>query len=253
MDTPGSPDERPGEPSGDGGWREPSHLGPGPAAPGPRRSPPAGPPPRAAGTRSGRRSPTAATRGACRRWALARRLGELRRHRPARRRPRRGARRQPAARGQGRPARRRRPRPGRHARAGRLRRRGALRARVGPAVRRHGRAPARAAAVLPAEPGPLLEAPHRRAAAAAQRQPGVRHPLDDAGRRGRRRRCAGWCRTRTLQGLLLATDDGDEFWTAAGHVAAVRPDGQRPDLVEHHARLLGAVVAALSSPRPSTR
>jgi hypothetical protein len=52
----------------------------------------------------------------------------------------------------------------------------------------------------------------------------------------------------TLRGLLLATDDGDEFWSAAGHVAAVRPDGQRPDLVEHHARLLGAAVAALSSP-----
>jgi hypothetical protein len=51
----------------------------------------------------------------------------------------------------------------------------------------------------------------------------------------------------TLQALLLATDDGDEFWTAAGHVAAVRPDGQRPDLIEHHARLLGAVVAALST------
>jgi hypothetical protein len=49
-----------------------------------------------------------------------------------------------------------------------------------------------------------------------------------------------------LRGLLLATDDGDEFWVAAGHVAAVRPDGQRPDLVQHHARLLGAVVAALS-------
>jgi hypothetical protein len=51
----------------------------------------------------------------------------------------------------------------------------------------------------------------------------------------------------TLRELLLATDDGDEFWTAAGHVAVVRPDGQRPDLVEHHARLLGAVVAALST------
>ena len=50
----------------------------------------------------------------------------------------------------------------------------------------------------------------------------------------------------TLRGLLLATDDGDEFWVAAGHVAVVRPDGQRPDLVQHHARLLGAVVGALS-------
>jgi hypothetical protein len=51
---------------------------------------------------------------------------------------------------------------------------------------------------------------------------------------------------RTLRGLLLATDDGDEFWSAAGHVAVVRPDGQRPDLVQHHAGLLGAVVGALS-------
>jgi hypothetical protein len=48
-----------------------------------------------------------------------------------------------------------------------------------------------------------------------------------------------------VQGLLLGTDDGDEFWTAAGHVAAVRPDGHRPQLLEHHARLLNAVVSAL--------
>jgi hypothetical protein len=45
--------------------------------------------------------------------------------------------------------------------------------------------------------------------------------------------------------LLLATDDGDEFWSAAGHVAAVRPDGHRPQLLEHHARLLTALVGAL--------
>jgi hypothetical protein len=50
----------------------------------------------------------------------------------------------------------------------------------------------------------------------------------------------------TVRGLLLGSDDGDEFWTAAGHVAAVRPDGQRPELLEHHARLLTAVVGALS-------
>jgi hypothetical protein len=49
----------------------------------------------------------------------------------------------------------------------------------------------------------------------------------------------------TVQGLLLGTDDGDEFWTAAGHVAAVRPDGHRPQLLEHHARLLTALVGAL--------
>ncbi|PZA18880.1 hypothetical protein, partial [Modestobacter versicolor] len=37
---------------------------------------------------------------------------------------------------------------------------------------------------------------------------------------------------------LLGTDDGDELWSAAGFVAAIRPDGNRPQLVEHHARLL---------------
>ncbi|MFD2092543.1 hypothetical protein [Blastococcus deserti] len=49
-----------------------------------------------------------------------------------------------------------------------------------------------------------------------------------------------------VQGLLLGTDDGDEFWTGAGHVAAVRPDGHRPQLIEHHTRLLTAIVAALA-------
>ncbi|MBW8764874.1 MAG: hypothetical protein JF630_01135 [Geodermatophilales bacterium] len=51
----------------------------------------------------------------------------------------------------------------------------------------------------------------------------------------------------TLQGLLLGTDDGDEFWSAAGHVAAIRPDGHRPQLIEHHARLLTAIVSALTA------
>ncbi|WP_448641732.1 hypothetical protein [Geodermatophilus sp. URMC 63] len=49
-----------------------------------------------------------------------------------------------------------------------------------------------------------------------------------------------------VRGLLLGTDDGDEFWAAAGHLAAIRPDGHRPELLEHHARLLGAMVAALA-------
>jgi hypothetical protein len=49
-----------------------------------------------------------------------------------------------------------------------------------------------------------------------------------------------------VQGLLLGTDDGDEFWTGAGHLAAVRPDGHRPLLIEHHVRLLTALVAALA-------
>jgi hypothetical protein len=50
-----------------------------------------------------------------------------------------------------------------------------------------------------------------------------------------------------VQGLLLGTDDGDEFWTGAGHLAAVRPDGHRPLLIEHHVRLLTALVGALTA------
>ncbi|RBY80863.1 hypothetical protein DQ238_07400 [Geodermatophilus sp. TF02-6] len=57
----------------------------------------------------------------------------------------------------------------------------------------------------------------------------------------------------TVRALLLGTDDGDEFWTTTGHggwaggfVAAIRPDGHRPELLEHHARLLTAVVGALA-------
>jgi hypothetical protein len=50
-----------------------------------------------------------------------------------------------------------------------------------------------------------------------------------------------------VQGLLLGSDDGDEFWSAAGHVAAIRPDGHRPQLIEHHTRLLAAVVGALAA------
>ena len=50
----------------------------------------------------------------------------------------------------------------------------------------------------------------------------------------------------TLRGMLLGTDDGDEFWAAAGHVAAIRPDGHRPALIEHHARLLTVVARVLS-------
>lgn len=45
--------------------------------------------------------------------------------------------------------------------------------------------------------------------------------------------------------LLLATDDGDEFWTSGGFLAAIRPDGHRPELIEHHTRLLTALVRAL--------
>jgi hypothetical protein len=47
--------------------------------------------------------------------------------------------------------------------------------------------------------------------------------------------------------LLLATDDGDEFWTAGNFLAAIRPDGHRPELIEHHTRLLTALVGALAA------
>jgi hypothetical protein len=58
-----------------------------------------------------------------------------------------------------------------------------------------------------------------------------------------------------VRGLLLGSDDGDEFWTAGGGggwagggwVAAVRPDAHRPLLLEHHARLLTAVAGALAA------
>jgi hypothetical protein len=49
--------------------------------------------------------------------------------------------------------------------------------------------------------------------------------------------------------LLLGSDDGDELWSAAGHVAAVRPDGHRPQLIEHQGRILTAVVGALAAVR----
>src|SRR6185312_3688612 len=37
----------------------------------------------------------------------------------------------------------------------------------------------------------------------------------------------------TVRRMLLGTDDGDEFWTGAGFVAGIRPDGHRPELLEH--------------------
>lgn len=46
---------------------------------------------------------------------------------------------------------------------------------------------------------------------------------------------------------LLGSDDGDEIWSAVGFVAAVRPDGHRPLLIQHHAQLLAAVSAALAA------
>jgi hypothetical protein len=50
----------------------------------------------------------------------------------------------------------------------------------------------------------------------------------------------------TLRGLLLASDDGDEFWTAGGYLAAIRPFPHNASLIEHHARLLTAALGALA-------
>jgi hypothetical protein len=50
----------------------------------------------------------------------------------------------------------------------------------------------------------------------------------------------------TFRGLLLGTDDGDEFWTAAGHLAVIRPLRHQASLIEHHARLLGTALGALA-------
>ncbi len=47
--------------------------------------------------------------------------------------------------------------------------------------------------------------------------------------------------------LLLGTDDGDEFWTSGSFLAAIRPDGHRPELLDHHVRLLTALVGALAA------
>jgi hypothetical protein len=50
------------------------------------------------------------------------------------------------------------------------------------------------------------------------------------------------------QQALLATDDGDDTWTAAGHVAALRPDGHRPELLTHHLQLLSVLKGSLDGP-----
>jgi hypothetical protein len=80
-------------------------------------------------------------------------------------------------------------------------------------------------------PGPDPEFDRRWLLLAAEDGPQVRRLVEDA----------------VVRQLLLGSDDGDELWSAAGFVAAVRPDGNRPQLIEHHARLLAAVVAALAA------
>ncbi|WP_222195315.1 hypothetical protein [Modestobacter italicus] len=49
-----------------------------------------------------------------------------------------------------------------------------------------------------------------------------------------------------LRASLLGTDDGDDLWTAAGFLAALRPDWHRPQLLDHHLGLLTVVRQALA-------
>jgi hypothetical protein len=82
-------------------------------------------------------------------------------------------------------------------------------------------------------PGPDPEFDRRWVLLAAEDGPQVRALVEDP----------------VVRQSLLGSDDGDELWAAAGFVAAVRPDAHRPLLVEHHARLLAAVVGALARGR----
>ena len=80
-------------------------------------------------------------------------------------------------------------------------------------------------------PGPDPEFDRRWVLLAAEDGPQLRRLVEDP----------------VVRQLLLGSDDGDELWSAAGFVAAIRPDGNRPQLIEHHARLLAAVVGALAA------
>ena len=61
------------------------------------------------------------------------------------------------------------------------------------------------------------------------------------------RSCSAWCRTPRVQGLLLGSDDGDEFWSAAGHRR--RHPARRPPAAADRAPRAAAhrVVGALTS------
>ena len=60
------------------------------------------------------------------------------------------------------------------------------------------------------------------------------------------RRCAGWCRTRPCRACCSAPTTATSSGPAPGISPAIRPDGHRPLLIEHHARLLTALVGALA-------
>jgi len=49
-----------------------------------------------------------------------------------------------------------------------------------------------------------------------------------------------------VRALLLASEDRDEIWYGAGHLAITRPDNHYSDLLEEHAQVLSCLLAALS-------
>ena len=151
----------------------------------------------------------------------AARLDDLRRRRPRGRRPAGPDRDLAGAPRQGGPAGQRAPRPRGLAGPGRVRHRLPARAVDRAEVRGHRRPAARRRPGAAAVPRPLLEAPHRRARPDRQRQRGVRRPLAAARRRGRPQ-VRRLVQDPPVQGLLLGTDDGDEFWTGG------RPPGRGP-------------------------
>ena len=159
-------------------------------------------------------------------------LDRLGRQRSRGRRPRRAHRRCPRAAGQGGPRGGGAARPGRPAGPRRVRRRLPVGQAVGRQVRRDRRAAARCGAGPAALPGAAVEAPHRRAGAGAQRQRGFdsRWQLLAAEDGPQVRRLV---QDPAVQGLLLGTDDGDEFWTGVGHPGRRPP--RRPPAAAHRA------------------
>lgn len=49
-----------------------------------------------------------------------------------------------------------------------------------------------------------------------------------------------------VRALLLASEDRDEIWYGAGHLAITRPDNHYPELLEWHSQVLSTLLAALS-------
>ena len=49
-----------------------------------------------------------------------------------------------------------------------------------------------------------------------------------------------------VRALLLASEDRDEIWYGAGHLAITRPDNHYPELLGWHSQVLATLLAALS-------